>query len=484
MSTSTKIILSDLHLGAGLFGGANPLEDFRHDQQFCDFMLALRDESESAGQPMDLIINGDFIEFLQVPAVPVSEYDPRAVYPEEAYRTTTEADSVLRIDLVLAGHRPVFEGLAAFLPERPRRTVTIIKGNHDILLHWPGVQERIRQALEATGPRASLLSFAERFICRDGVYVEHGNQYGDPLNSLDDFENPVDLRHPDRLRMPVGSRFVIEFFNHVESEKWWIDAVKPITALIAYGMVLETSFALKALAILLTAIPGMIFRPYAAGHGEPSPLDTVRADNVEEVARRYADDPDFRRAMDTALDEYLWSIGPASPAARAWEGEGRCSSLGARAGNMARFRQAIQHFRARVCRLYRRAARTETVQPALLETGQRISRGFSDNLVKVAQQIIQQQGVSLVVFGHTHEARLEVLQGGVYANSGTWTWWRDFSKASLEEWRQLLEHPETFITPHYLTYVRVDPGPEGRLRASVHDLSGSLPLPREAQGVI
>lgn len=472
MSISTQIILSDLHLGAGFFGGANPLEDFRHDQQFYDFMLALRDESESTGQPMDLIINGDFIEFLQVPAVPVSEYDPRAVYPEEAYRTTTEADSVLRTDLVIAGHRPVFEGLAAFLSERPRRTVTIIKGNHDIPLYWPGVKERIRQALGAVGPRAPLLTFAERFICRGGVYVEHGNQHGDPLNSLDDFEKPVDPRHPDRLKMPVGSRFVIEFFNHVESEKWWVDAVKPITALIAYGMVLETTFALKALAILLTAIPGMIFRPYAAGQGEPSPLDVVRAENLEDVARRYADDPDFRRTMDAALEEYLGSIGPFPSTARAG------------AGNAAWIRHAIRHFRAQVCRLYRRAARTETVQPALLETGQRISRGFSDSLVKVAQQIIQQQGVPLVVFGHTHEARLEVLQGGVYANSGTWTWWRDFSRASLEEWRQLLEHPEAFLTPHYLTYVRVDPGPEGHLRASVHDLSGSLPLPREAQGVV
>ncbi len=484
MHPSTQIILSDLHLGAGFFGGANPLEDFRHDQQFHEFILALRDESESAGRPMDLIINGDFIEFLQVPAVPVSEYDPRAVYPEEAYRTTTEADSVLRTDLVIAGHRPVFEGLAAFLSERPRRTVTVIKGNHDVPLHWPGVQERIRQALGATGPRASLLTFAERFILRDGVYVEHGNQYGDPLNSLDDFENPVDPRHPDRLKMPIGSRFVIEFFNHVESEKWWVDAVKPITALIAYGMVLETTFALRALAILLTAIPGMIFRPFAAGQGEPSPLDAVRADNVEEVARRYAGDPDFRRAVDAALDAYLGSIGPVSPTARAGEGEKGYTPPGARAENLAGVRRAIRHFRTRIFRLCRRVARTERAQPALLETGQRISRGFSDNLVKVAQQIIQQRGVSLVVFGHTHEARLEILQGGVYANSGTWTWWRDFSRASLEEWRQLLEHPETFLTPHYLTYVRVDPGPEGHLRASIHDLSGSLPLPRRAQGIV
>lgn len=472
MSIPTQIILSDLHLGAGLFGGANPLEDFRHDREFSGFALALRDESDSTGRPMDIVINGDFIEFLQIPAVPVSAYDPRTLYPEEAYRSTTEADSVLRTDLVIAGHRPVFEGLAAFLSERPRRTVTVIKGNHDILLHWPGVQARIRQALGAVGSRAPLLTFAERFVLRDGVYVEHGNQYGDPLNALEDFENPVDPRHPDRLRTPIGSRFVIEFFNHVEYERWWVDAVKPITALIAYGMVLEPAFALKALAVLLTALPGVVFRPFAAGSGEPSPLDAVRSGDVEEVARRYEEDPEFRRAVDVALEEVLGGIAPAAPPVRAG-GEG----TGGEAKSPARARQALRAFRAWMRRLRRCAARTETVPPDLLATGQRISRGFSDHLVGVAQQIVRERGVPLVVFGHTHEARLEVLEGGVYVNSGTWTWWRDFSRASLEEWRRLIAHPEMFVTPHYLTYVRVEGDPDGYPRASLHDLSGHLALP-------
>lgn len=468
MDPSTKIILSDFHLGAGLFGGANPLEDFRHDDRFHDFMLALRDESESTGRPMDLIINGDFIEFLQVPAVPVSAYDPRTVYPEEAYRSTTEADSVLRTDLVIAGHRPVFEGLAAFLSEHPRRTVTVIKGNHDIPLHWPGVQERLRQALGATGSRSSLLTFAERFVLRDGVYVEHGNQYGDPLNSLDDFEHPVDPRRPDRLKIPIGSRFVIEFFNHVEYQRWWVDAVKPITALIAYGMVLEPSFALRALGILLGSVPEMVFRPSAVGEAPASLLEALRAGEVDAVARRYTDDPAFRRMLNGALEAYLQSVGPAIAPRPA-------------AGRRAGYWWAVRNFWERVRRRWRRARRAEdAAYSALLETGQRISRGFSDHLVNVAQGLMQQQGVSLVVFGHTHAARLEVLQGGVYANCGTWTWWRDFSRASLEDWQRLLQHPEAFLTPHYLTYVRADPQPEGGLRASLHDLSGGLPLPRAA----
>lgn len=432
MSFPTKIVLSDLHMGAGYFDGANPLEDFRHDDRFYKFMMDLRAESEATGRPMELIINGDMIEFLQVPAVPVSEYDPRTRYPEEAYRSTTEADSVLRTDLVIAGHRPVFDGLAAFLSETPRRTVTIIKGNHDILLHWPGVQERIRQAVEATGPRASLLTFAARSVCRDGIYLEHGNQYRDPLNSLDNFENPVDPRHPDRLQMPIGSRFVIEFYNHIEYERWWIDAIKPIPALIAYGMVLDPKFALKALKVLMTALPEMVFRPFAA-EGD-SPLREIPEGNLEEAVRRYESDPAYRRAFNAALQEYLWPLGAV-------------------------------------------VSRTTWGRAAMLKTGRQISRRFSDGLVEEAQRIVHQQGVSLVIFGHTHEARMDILDGGVYVNTGTWTWWRDFSQADLKTWRRLLADPGAFMTPHYLTYVRVEHAPDGRPQATLHDLSGALALP-------
>jgi hypothetical protein len=212
----------------------------------------------------------------------------------------------------------------------------------------------------------------------------------------------------------------------VEYEKWWVDAVKPIPALIAYGMVLEPAFALKALAVLLTALPGMVFHPFAAGQGEPLPLEAVRTGAVDEAARRYADDPAFRRELDAALGEVLQSIGPYGILPPAGGETGR-PSIRAQAMSTAGLLRALRGFRARVRRLCR-AVRPAPPQPDFLEAGQRISRGFSDHLVGAAQQILRERGVSLVVFGHTHQARLDVLQGGVYANSGTWTWWRDFSQ--------------------------------------------------------
>ncbi|MDW7991407.1 MAG: hypothetical protein RMK65_04555 [Anaerolineae bacterium] len=417
-------------MGAGSFGGKNPLEDFRADDQFRDFLLTLRAESEASGRPMDLVINGDFIEFLQVPAVPAAQYDPSRIYPEEAFRSTRESDCVLRTDLVIAGHPAVFEALAAFLSENPRRTVTIVKGNHDLPLHWPGVQERIRQAVGATGPRAPLLTFSARFFYQDGVYVEHGNQYGDPLNFLEGFEDPEDPQRPGHLRVPIGSRFVVEFYNHIEYEKWWVDAVKPISALIAYGLALETGFALKALGILLTALPGMLFQPYVARGPQATSLEMLRRGEAEEVLRSWEKDPAFQRVLNRSLDGVLRDLSP-FPAAPT--------------GKRAILREA-----------WLRLQMLLRPQAAFLERGRDISRRFSDGLAQEARHIMQEQGFPVIVFGHTHDARWDEFPEGTYLNSGTWTWWRDFSKVDRETWKRLFEHPEEFYTPHPLTYVRVD----------------------------
>jgi hypothetical protein len=79
-----KIVLSDFHLGAGPPDTSqNPLEDFVADEDFALFLETIRAESDRDHKEVELIINGDFFEFLQVPAV--HEFDPHRTYPPEAY---------------------------------------------------------------------------------------------------------------------------------------------------------------------------------------------------------------------------------------------------------------------------------------------------------------------------------------------------------------------------------------------------------------
>ena len=438
MAEKSKIIVSDLHIGAGRVAEGNVLDDFVKDQEFVAFLGGFRAESEAQNTDFELIIAGDMVEFLQVPAV--DTFDPAAHYPPEAYYPATEAASVQKINLVIQGHPTVFTALRDWLrPAGPRRTLTILKGNHDVYLHWPGVQGRIRQAVDATGERAGLLVFEEQWISREGLYVEHGNQYAEKLNRFDDFAAPYDPKRPGELVTPPGSQFVIEFFNDVEREKWWVDSIKPITALIWYGFALDFAFAARVLVNFLRVSPILIAGSLAA---EPAAIaaevESLRQElsdeaRVRDLARRYAADEAFRREFNGRVGRVLSAIEP--PPATA-------------------------------------AAVPEAI--TALAQAQGIEEQLATDLRGVAQAKVREEGAQVVVFGHTHRALCAPLDGGVYLNSGTWTWRRNFEGADLETWRDFYAHPEKYTEPHYLTYVRVDYDADGRPTGRVLDYSGQL----------
>ena len=250
MAGKFKIIVSDLHLSAGREEEGNPLEDFGSDEAFGAFLDNLVAESDRDEVEVELIVNGDAFEMLQVPHV--EGFDATVVYPPQTYHSSSEEDSALKMAVIIDGHRAFFESLGRFMRVGPpRRYVTFIKGNHDVNLHWRGVQELIRQATGSTGGRAALLSFEERRVSREGIYVEHGNQYAEVVDRLEDMEEPHDHEHPGQLAIPQGSWFVMDVYNLVEREKYWIDGVKPITALVWYALAYDFAFAAKAITTLL-----------------------------------------------------------------------------------------------------------------------------------------------------------------------------------------------------------------------------------------
>ncbi|NIV32942.1 MAG: hypothetical protein GWN58_26910, partial [Anaerolineae bacterium] len=64
---------------------------------------------------------------------------PAIEYPPKQYHSSSEEDSVLKMAIIVEGHRAFFKGLGRFLRMGPpRRRVTFIKGNHDLNLHWSG----------------------------------------------------------------------------------------------------------------------------------------------------------------------------------------------------------------------------------------------------------------------------------------------------------------------------------------------------------
>jgi len=420
-----KLVVSDLHLSAGHEAEGNLLEDFGSDQEFAALLDEVVAESDRDGAEVELIINGDAFEMLQVPHEEV--FDPTAVYPPERYLSSSEADSVLKMNIIIGGHRAFFETLARFIQiGPPRRCVTFIKGNHDVNIHWAGVQDRIRQAMAATGERMPLLTFESRRISREGIYVEHGNQYAEGVDRLEDMEEPHDHDKPGQLAIPLGSYFVMNVFNKVEREKYWIDGVKPITALVWYALAYDFHFAAKAIATLARALPDILGQAvFAVDEDEAEALAAKLEDpaQVEELAARYEEDEAFRTQFNSQVASVL-SPTPGLPGA---------------------------------------AAFSLTDMPDPVTMGDQVRQRVNSSLYAIAARRAAEEGVQLVTFGHTHDASVEPLpEGGVYINSGTWTWRADFSGEGKETWRDLFEHPERFTGDRKLSYVRIDYDEDGR----------------------
>jgi UDP-2,3-diacylglucosamine pyrophosphatase LpxH len=414
-----KIVVSDLHLSAGREVEGNRLEDFGSDREFAAFMAELVAESERDGAEVELIVNGDAFEMLQVPHV--DDYDPAVVYAPEQYHSSSEEDSVRKMAIIIGGHRPFFDALGQFIRiGPPRRYVTFVKGNHDINLHWVAVQDLIREAMGATGGRKALLCFEERRVSREGIYVEHGNQYASVTDRIDDMEEPHDHDRPGQLAIPLGSWFVMDVFNQVERERYWVDGVKPITALVWYALAYDFAFAARAIAILARALPGILDEGVFSfeATGEEGLIQQLEdPDQVEEMAQRYETDEAFRARFNAELERML----PQTPA----PDETESFSLPGGTDPVAK--------------------------------GDGVRARVNSALYEIAVKRAKEEKVKLVTFGHTHGAGLEPLpDGGTYINSGTWTWCADLGGEGKETWRELFDHPERFTNDRRLSYVRIN----------------------------
>jgi UDP-2,3-diacylglucosamine pyrophosphatase LpxH len=449
VSRKLKIVVSDFHLGAGPSDiSQNPLEDFIADEAFVRFLEALRVESDQEDREVELIINGDFFEFLQVPAV--DAFDPSLVYPPYAYSDSSQPSSVKRLDLITAGHPTVFDALADFIQvETPRRRMTLIKGNHDVNLYWPRVKQRLREVLGATGRRASMLLFAERYVSREGIYVEHGHQYAEFLSRWDNFDDPRDRDNPDQLFYPLGSRLMLDLFNSVERDWAWADSLKPLTALVWYSLERDFPFAARILLALAEHAPdiGADARGKAAASLKALYQQLSDAAASREMAERYRDSLDFRRDLHMRVGQllvpaasppgmFVWPIPPADES-------------------------AVE------------IARTEIEE-------------IDNSMRRVAARAADRQGARVIVFGHTHRPYLETLKdSATLVNSGSWHWLAGCDPVEADVWREFLAHPHQVRPHHRLTYVRIDYDEHDVPHAQLLDFAEQQkkPIPSEPVGL-
>ncbi len=440
MGPKLKFILSDLHLGAGQADqGPNYLEDFVNDEQFVQFLQQILHESERDQREIELIINGDFFEFLQVPAT--DRYNPETIYPGEAYLDSSEEASVKRLNIILEGHPRLFDALSDFMHVGvPQRRITVIKGNHDVNLYWPRAKNRLREALGASGTRSSLLLFAEEFVSREKIYVAHGHQYTEKMNSFHDHLDPRLPNDPTKLYYPPGSHFVVNFFNEIERERWYVDKVKPLTVLIWIALRWDFDFAAKMLVSFIRHTPALVVRNFTPGNGAILPADSLLNQLEEEgerqrLARLYGADAEFRTRFHRQILQYL----------------------------------ADAHVADKSLNL---SAQIEVDSDPVV-MAQATQKQQQLGLRHTAERISNQEGAKIILFGHTHQPLYEQLEtGSIHVNTGCWLGRRNLSNASPKTWQALLQGAQNIDTlSPCLPYARIDYDENQRPKAQLLDFA-------------
>ena len=249
---ATMLVVSDLHLSAGrdpATGRFDRIENFFADEAFDRFLAHYH---PAAAEGALLVLNGDTLDFLRVVGTPLSareldawrarlatlgvqmtaaQLEASIDRKERRYGLGTEDfKCVWKLDEIAAGHRRFFAALAGWVGAGGR--MLVVKGNHDVELHWPLVRLAMRRMLGAapggTGPGS--IVFCDDFVRLANVFLEHGHAYETPTR----VEGPPTLivkqdgRDVETIRLPSGSFVNRYLINSAEDIYPFLDNARPL----------------------------------------------------------------------------------------------------------------------------------------------------------------------------------------------------------------------------------------------------------------
>jgi len=434
----TRIIISDLHVGIqdefDIF--ANPGSN-KH-ALFTGFLNYLRNQTE----PIELVINGDFIDFLQLR--PWNDLNRKA-----ALKKITE---------IVAKSPAAFSSLGNFLSES-RHKLKILPGNHDVELAYPEVGQVLRDAilqsvpeakdrLDFFGPPDSTRTTYRPRINGILVQIEHGNE-GDPFNSLNytTLFNDAEMGTKE-FSYPPGTKLVYDIMNDFKEEFRFVDLLKPeMPAVVLILLALKpfmTALGIPGITVNLmgavsNSVEAVLRRKFG---GEPlgakpsAEVPDSDADALETLLSRTF--PDEKPPKSWQMETFLSgneepgaapnpTLGPRFTKVRLW-------LLSWALQGLARF-QAIKQGKAI------------------------FNNDHPNNPAAIGARTRLEGDVKVVVFGHTHEALKTEFTEGLYVNSGTWADMVALPQNGREEmlkWLDAVAHND-FERTAYPTYIKIKP---------------------------
>ena len=234
-SKKVVLIISDLHLGAGIEvnGRKNPLEDFHSDKELVDF-FNYYSSGEYATKEVELVINGDFVDPLAVPFIP---------YFDDEY--WSEKAALEKLELILEAHVEVFEALNNFVRAKNKKVIYII-GNHDAELLFDSLKQRFLEIFdEENREKVTISNDLTTYCPTKGVYIQHGHEY-ESLHQFDPQNSIVESTTGEKYFLPPwGSYYVVHVINKYKLERDHVNAVRPIKTFLIHGLIFDTFFIMR-----------------------------------------------------------------------------------------------------------------------------------------------------------------------------------------------------------------------------------------------
>ncbi len=400
-------------------------DDFHQDEDFSLFVNSLLEKKKC-----ELVVNGDFIDFVQTPLPGQS--------PKRFSRLgNTEEESRAKLQQVIDGHPLVFEAMRRLLDHKHR--LVIVPGNHDIDLFWPGVREDLREYLG--NPGEELLHFETSGVYRaEGLWVEHGNQYFED-SFFGNFTHPFLRDGSGQLRLERcwGNCFMMYFSASMRERNPFVDNVKPVTSLVWMGIQEESfPFKLRHAYKLVNFILRVGFPPFKPTRRESGDKDPC-AESGSGSRRRL-----LAKMMPAWMRRSGFGDRPGVPLVGDPEEEAEAPTTPEPA---VADEAAAPDVNAPISRKGRLVLDPLATREDVLS-------------IKARQLLLSEDDVDVVIFGHDHRyysnelfPNLDGKKGKFYVNTGTWVPMLFLNKARKQlRWKDLRN--ESLYT-QLLTYAEV-----------------------------
>jgi UDP-2,3-diacylglucosamine pyrophosphatase LpxH len=473
-------VISDLHIGGAYpVPGSGDTRGFRlntHVDVATQFVTRLT-ASATAGVSLELVINGDLVDFLAERSSSGPVWVPFTPDPDDACQ---------KLEAIVTRDQPFFDALARFLAAGHR--LTLLLGNHDIELDLPPVRAKFASLLGIGGHTDYEFIANDEAYVIGGALIEHGNRY-DGFNMVDyDSLRRVSALMSRRQEAnnhytfdaPPGSKMVAWVINPIKEQYRFIDLLMPENgAVVPLLLALEPGARdlLGKVAVLgLEADRDAKTLPPLPSGAAPAPAGGQVLQSLVHTslgARAFG----YLRALEHDLASIDAKVLTADATARVDFDRDRglaCLLTAHKDGDVqARLPALLEALRA---------LQGDKTFDRSVETG--------TEYLNSARALARQGGFQIVTYGHTHLAKKVPLDNGaVYFNSGAWVDFMQFppeiisgpSDVAQQQLQSFVDAVGTGgLTPFVMfqpTYLRFDLDGAGQLvNADLYDYSetGSL----------